>query len=54
MKKTNPGRPKGVGKYERPERKWPQIKRSGSSVGAWCYLCDSEHRWEQGCMRKSA
>lgn len=39
---------KGKSKWERtiPSRK---ILRNGSRVGAWCYRCKSEHRWEQGC-----
>lgn len=53
--KDSLGRPKGVGKYEKSDKvKWPKIKRGGSSVGAWCYRCDSEHRWGDACMRKSA
>jgi hypothetical protein len=52
MKKNpNLGRPRGVGKHE--ERKWPRIKRSGSSVGAWCYVCASEHRWALPCEKSA-
>ena len=43
------GRPKGVGKYEKSDPKWPRIKRNGSSVGAWCYRCKAEHRWAEPC-----
>jgi len=47
-------RPKSVGKYEKSVRsKWPKIKRNGSSVGAWCYVCASEHRWEQVCEQSA-
>ena len=53
MKKQD-GRPKGVGKYEKAEkRKWPVVKRNNSSVGAWCYVCAEEHRWAD-CKRRTA
>ena len=42
------GRPAGIGKWE-PREPSRKIKRNGSSVGAWCYRCKSEHRWEQPC-----
>jgi hypothetical protein len=56
------GRPRGVGKYELPAKSGtglgplqptangPQGKHKGMGASkAWCYRCDSEHRWEDEC-----
>ena len=57
------GRKRGVGKWEgnpqrvgtglgplKPSANGPQSMHKGMGASkAWCYRCDSEHRWEQEC-----
>ena len=50
MDEPRMGRPKGVGKWDSPQPPSRKINRSGSTIGAWCYRCKSEHRWEDKCQ----
>lgn len=52
-------RPRGVGKYEKMQKKAKKPKKLDSAYSfyrgratAWCYRCDSEHRWEEDCYER--